>query len=250
MLKNSPKARNPRIGTTTESSLHRSLKFRYSSEGSTEILAGGFICDGCTEKGELIEVQTGTFAPLREKVKILTRKNKVRIVHPIIARKTIELYDTSGCLISKSKSPKKGSIWDLFTALIHAPELPLTKNLRIELAVVEIVEKRVDDEKGSWRRKYVSISDRCLVAWLNSVELLRPKDYYQFVPFKKDEQFTTRELGEKAGIRVTLARKTLYVLTRINLVERVGKRGNALVYQRRTMPCMTNKKHGPPRLKQ
>jgi Fic family protein len=100
------------------------------------------------------------------------------------------------------------------------------------LAVVDIVEKRIDDGKGSWRRKGISIADRSLAAWHHSIVLKRPKDYCRFIPFSKNEQFTVRELGEKAGINVAIARKTLYVLAKIGIAERIGKRGNALVYVR------------------
>ena len=223
-----------KIGVLKESSLHRSLKFRYSgSEGATETLAGSYVCDGRTSKGELIEVQTGSLGPLKEKVQTLTLTEKVRIIHPIIALKYIELYDTKGRLLHRRKSPRKGSTWDFFSALIYAPQLPLLKNLTMELVVIEAVEKRVDDGKGSWRRGGVSITDRFLGTWLQSVVLSKPRDYYQFLPFKKHEKFTVRNLAEKAGINVSLARKTLYVLTKMGLAQRVGMQGKALVYERR-----------------
>ncbi|MCL2129932.1 MAG: hypothetical protein FWH35_06215 [Treponema sp.] len=226
--------KNPAIGTMKESSLHRSLKFEYSGwEGHTETLAGSYVCDGRTKKGELIEVQTGSFGPLKEKAKKLTIKNKLRIIHPIIAQKFIELYSVEGALLHKRKSPKKGSIWDLFNALIYAPELPLLKNLAIELAVVDVMEKRVDDGKGSWRRKGVSIADHAISARHGSVLLKSQKDYLKFIPFIKNEQFTVKEFGGKAGIGTDLARKTLYVLGKMGLVEKTGKQGRAFVYRRK-----------------
>ena len=222
----------PTIGTKNESSLHRSLKTRYSGNGGTvEALAGTYVCDACTSKGELIEVQTGSFGPLKEKVPILCRKNKVRIIYPVIAQKHIELYDADGKLLHRRKSPRKGVIWDLFKALIYAPELPLLKNLTIELAVIEVVEKRIDDGSGSWRRKGVRTADRSLSAWRESVTLSKPKDYYQFIPFAKNECFTARDLAKKAGIDARLARKTLYVLTKMGLTECAGKQGQAFVYE-------------------
>jgi hypothetical protein len=216
-----------------ESSLHRSLKFQYSGEGgSTEKLTGAYVCDACTSKGEYIEVQTGSFAPLREKAKTLTQNASLRIIHPIIVKKQIELYDTSGQKLHSRKSPKKGSIWDLFKVLVYAPELPLLKNLTVELALVDVVEKRVNDGSGSWRRKGVRIDDRLLEAWHHSVRLKGLKDYRQFVPFKKNELFTVRNLAEKAGINAALARKTLYALAKMGLVEKAGRQGRALVYRR------------------
>jgi hypothetical protein len=223
------------IGTEKESCLHRSLKFRYSGEdGETEVLTGTYVCDGRTNSGELIEVQTGSFSPLKEKAEDLCKKNKVRIVHPIIHQKYIELYETDGQLRHRKKSPRKGSIWDVFNSLVYAPELPLLKKLTIELAIVDVIEKRINDGTGSWRRKGVRIADRSVSAWRESVILKRLKDYCQFIPFKKKERFTVRDLTEKAGINMHLARKTLYVLAKMNIIKRVGKQGRALVYKRLT----------------
>ena len=224
MLKNKRPPQN-------ESSLHRSLKFRYSSPRATETAVGDYVCDGLGDYGEFIEVQTGSFGPLKEKVKFLTQSGKVRVIHPIIEQKQIELHNSDGDLLHKRKSPKKGSAWDLFKALLYAPELPLLKNLTIELVVIDVIEKRIDDGRGSWRRKGVSIKDRQICAWHRSLVLRKPKDYYQFLPVKKNEQFSVQDLAEKAGIDVGLARKTLYVFNKMGIVERVGKRGRALLYQ-------------------
>ena len=231
----------PSIGTKKESSLHRSLKFHYSGDdGATETPAGSYVCDARTAGGELIEVQTGSFGPLKEKVKNLTKKAKVRIIHPIVIQKHIELFDAKGSLLHRRKSPRKGSAWDLFNVLLYAPELPLQKKLAIELAVIDITEKRINDGSGSWRRKGVRIADRFLGAWHKSILLKAPKDYHRFVPFRKTEQFTVRNLAEKAGINAGLARKTLYVLTKMGIVERIGKQGNAIIYRR----CNANGRGG------
>ena len=220
------------IGTRKESSLHKSLKFHYSSNGGEiETLKGSYVCDGKTSNGELIEVQCGSLGPLKTKVLDLAKKNKVRIIHPVIIEKHIELYDNEDQLVRKKKSPRKGSMWDLFNALVYAPELPLQKNLTLELALIDIVEKRVDDGRGSWRRKGISIIDRRLSAWHSSIILKNPRDYGQFCMYKKKELFTVRDLGKKAGITADLARKTLYVLAKIGIVERKSKKGNAYVYE-------------------
>jgi len=222
------------IGTKNESSLHNALKFRYSGiEGSTEKPVGDYVCDGLTSEGEIIEIQIGSFGPIKEKIKKLVQTSKVRLIHPIVIKKHIELYDLNNNLLYRRKSPRAGKPWDVFNALIYAPELGLLKNLSIELAVIDVVEKRVNDGKGSWRRKGVSISDRFLDVWHHSIVLSRRGDYNQFIPFKKDESFTVRNLAKKAGINTTLARKTLYVLAKMNLVEKTGKQANAFIFKRK-----------------
>jgi hypothetical protein len=231
------------IGTERESALHRTLKFHYAGvRGTTEKTLEGYVCDGVSERGEIIEVQTGSFAPLRQKAPELTRLGPLRIVHPIVINKYILLFDIQGRLIRRRKSPRKGCQWDLFENLLYAPELPCIPGLSIELAFIDAVEKRIDDGKGSWRRKGVSISGRELTAWHKTLSLESPGDYRRFVPFKDGEEFTGRELGKKAGISPSLARKTLYVLTKLNMVNRVGKRGKALVYTANFTPAAGGKK--------
>jgi len=237
-----PKTRHSSVTQKKESNLHRFLKFRYSEDGATETPVGDYVCDGLSDGGEYIEVQTGSFGSLKDKIDFLTRSGKVRIIHPIISQKSIELYDSDGSLLRRRKSPLKGSAWNLFNALIYAPEFPLLKNLAIELAIVDVVEKRIDDGRGSWRRRGVSISDRLVGAYHQSVILSKPKDYLQFIPFGKNERFSVRDLALKAGINVALARKTLYVLAKMGLVERIGKEGRLPLYQRkqisrRRSPC-------------
>jgi hypothetical protein len=225
-------APSPEIGTRRESSLHRALKFRYSGcNGRTEQVLGNFVCDGITETGEIIEVQTGSFGPLREKAEKLAAQGPLRIIHPVVLTKYIETYSGDGVLIRKRKSPRRGSPWDLFRSLLYAPEIPLLKGLCIELALVDVLEKRILDGKGSWRRGGVSITDRELAVWHDSIILKKIRDYRRFIPPGQDQTFTTASLAEGAGISVDLARKTLYVLNKLGVVKRIGKKGRAAVYQ-------------------
>jgi hypothetical protein len=223
------------IGTRRESSLHRALKFRYSGEnGQTEQVLGDYVCDGITETGEIIEIQTGSFGPLKEKVRKLAAQGPIRIVHPVIITKYIETYDAKGTLVRRRKSPRRGSQWDLFKNLLYAPEIPLLKGLCVELALIDVVEKRVQDGKGSWRRGGASIAGRELAGWHDSVILKTKRDYRRFIPPAGDEDLTVNSLAKRAAIPPELARKTLYVLTKMGVVERIGKVGRLYRYRVRT----------------
>jgi hypothetical protein len=229
-----PKSDAPlrKIGTERESSLHRSLKTRYAGPGGqTEEPVGAYVCDAVSGSGEIIEIRTGSFGPLKRKIQDLRLHGPVRIIHPVIIHKTIELRETDGARVRVRKSPRRGSEWDLFKALLYAPLLPLTDGLTIELAMVDVLEKRIRDGRGSWRRKGVSIVDRELSAWLRAVPLSGKRDYRAFVPFPPGKEFTVRNLAEKARIPKALAGKSLYVLAKIGVVERVRKAGNAWVYR-------------------
>jgi hypothetical protein len=179
----------------------------------------------------MIEVQTGSFGPLKKKIPELLLQGPVWIIHPIILRKTIETWDEKGALLRRRRSPRKGAAWDLFDALIHAPELPLLQGLSIELVMVDATEKRILDGKGSWRRRGASIVDRTITEYHETMAFSAPRDYRFFLPVPAGESFTAKGLAKAAGIAPEAAGKALYVLSRIGLAERVGKAGNAYVYR-------------------
>jgi len=239
--------RGKSIGTRNESSLHRTLKFQYTGPGGkTEVAAGEFVADGIRKDGEYIEVQTGSFAPLKKKVKEFASYGKVRIIHPVAVKKIIEVYKPvlgkkakkqaggkNGELLYRRRSPVKGSLWNIFDALMYAPELPLIRGVSIEIVLIDITEIRVKDGKGSWRRKGISIKDRQLACLHESVLFEKPADYLRFIPFKKKEEFTTSLLAERAGVDKWTAQKALYVLTKLKVVKRTGKKSNSWVYVRK-----------------
>jgi hypothetical protein len=222
------------IGTRKEKSLHAALKRRYAGEnGCTEISIDSFVCDAVREDGEIVEIQTGSFAPLGPKVTALAKKARVRIVHPVSESRTIETYSQEGTLLRSRKSPKRGSCWDLFAALVYAPHLARTPGIAIEVALVEDSETRVDDGRGSWRRKGVSIVDRQLTAVRGTFLFSTVADYARLLPETLPSPFSVSDLAKAAKIKPDLARKSLYVLTRLGVAEAAGKRGNAKLFVRR-----------------
>jgi hypothetical protein len=221
-----------RIGTAKENSLHSSLKLQYAGSGGlVEAAVGQYVCDAIREDGELVEIQTGNFGSIKEKIASLAQNAPVRLIHPIACIRTIELVDLDGSLIRRRKSPRKGSPWDVFSHLIRAPYFPLLRGLTIELILVEETEIRVNDGAGSWRRKGVSIADRRLDAVRDTIVLRNAQDYRRFIPTDLPAEFNSTEFARAAGIRPDSARKALYVLKRIGLVVEVGKKGNSRIYR-------------------
>lgn len=220
------------IGTRNETSLHRDLKFSYAGQnGRTEAEVGGFVADGISASGEFIEIQTTNFAALREKIKEFTARGKLRIVYPAIITKYLEVFNTDGKRQYRRKSSRQGSPWDLFNALVYAPDIPLLPRLSVELVLVDASEQRVRDGKGSWRRKGLSIQDRQLITVHERISLKKQSDYRRFIPFQKNEEFTSASLAERVGISLVLAQKTLYVLTKLGIVLRTGKQRNTFIYR-------------------
>jgi len=220
-----------RIGTRNESSLHQALKFRYALPDETEKERDGFVCDAIGPDGEVVEIQTGHFGDLKKKLPALAKNNKVRLIYPVIVTKTIELYDTSGTLLSRKKSPKKGTAWDIFSELIYFPGLIKMRNVTIELAMVDAIERRRNDGKGSWRRKGISIEDRFLESCRESIVLKRKADWRRFVPM--EGEFTVKTLALAIHTRPVHAQRTLYVLEKAGIASKLRKEGRSWIYRLR-----------------
>ena len=218
------------IGTKNESSLHRSLKYSYAEPGNTETAKAGYVCDAIGENGEAIEIQTGKFSALKKKIPALAKNGKVRLIYPVISKKTIELYNTNGKLLSRRKSPKKGIVWDIFDELIYVPELLLLKALTIEIIFVDIIERRRADGKGSWRRKGISIEDRILENRREGIVLKKKADWKKhFLPLTGE--CSAKALAEAAAIDPETARKAVYTLRKAGLLEKIRKDGRSWVYR-------------------
>ncbi len=74
------------IGVMREGPLHAALKAWLARPGDRlEVPVDGFVIDLVRADGELVEIQTGSFSPLRSKMDALLDGYRVRIVHPIPA---------------------------------------------------------------------------------------------------------------------------------------------------------------------
>jgi hypothetical protein len=222
--------KNRSIGTKNESSLHRSLKYYYAEPGKTEETRSGYVCDAIGTDGEIIEIQTGNFSGLKKKIPALAKSGKVRLIYPVIVNKTIELYSTEKKLISSRKSPKKGTMWDIFDELIYVPDFLKLKTLTIEIIFVDAIERRKNDGKGSWRRKGISIEDKILINRREGIILKRRIDWKKhFLPLKKE--CSTKTLALTANIKDETARKVIYSLEKAGILEKTHKEGRSWIYR-------------------
>ena len=221
---------NHSIGIENESSLHHSLKVYYAQPGKTETTMEGYVCDAIGSAGEVIEIQTGNFGALKKKIPILAKSGKVRIIYPVIVKKTLELYDIKGKLLNRRKSPKKGVVWDIFNELVYAPELLKLKGLTIEIIYVDAIERRRKDGKGSWRRKGISIEDKILENRREGIALKQKADWKRhFLPIKK--QCSSKTLAIAAQISTETARKAIYTMEKAGFLKKLHKEGRFWIYK-------------------
>lgn len=220
------------INTWNESLLHEELKEYYRGDtGETEISLEGSICDVLHEDGSITEIQTSSVGKLRVKLEKLLERHRIRVVYPVATTKLIETYSAEAVLLSRRKSPKKGNACQVFGEITGIAHLIGHPNLTITVQLAEVLELRVADGTGSWRRKGVRISDRKLIRLVEAIDLSTPADYLSLIPEAVPPAFTVADLRDAGAGRS--AGKMAWVLRKAGLIELAEKRGNAFVYRRK-----------------
>ena len=131
-----------------ETSLHRDLKRLYGgNDVQFEARLARHRIDVVAD-GRLVEIQLGSLAAIRDKVRILLKHHRVLVVKPIIVQKTlIRRADTGGPVTHQRKSPKHGSLLDLFDELIHFARVFPHPRLTLDVPLIDVEEWRVP---GAW----------------------------------------------------------------------------------------------------
>ena len=215
----------------TEYSLHSQIKDWYMVSGDKlEVKVEDFIVDIVRGK-LLIEIQTGNFSVIKKKLSKLLVHNQVRLVYPIAKLKWIVHVSRSGEVIRRRRSPKKGTLIDLFYELVHTPSLINDRNFSLEVLLIEEEEVRCNDGRGSWRRRGVSVKDRKLLKVCDRIVFEDRRDFQEFLPKELEGYFTNKMLAVKRGLSIRLAQKMTYCLRKMGAISIAGKKGNELLFQ-------------------
>jgi hypothetical protein len=220
-----------------ETSLHRELKRHYAGPGErTEVRVGRFRVDAVVRdrRGEqFIEIQHGPLWVIRDKIRSLTRRNRVRIVKPIIGRKRlIKLSRKGGRTIDERMSPRQGNLLELFDELVYFTRAFPHRNLALEVLLVDIEEMRYPrpNRRRPWRKQY-AIEDQRLLKIRQSLQIEGANDLIQLIDCPLTATFGTSHLAEALDIERWRAQRIAYVLRESGTVVAVGKQRGAWIYQ-------------------
>ena len=227
--------RLPRKAAGMETTLHRQLKTLYAGpEAKIEQRVAGFRIDAIRD-GQLIEIQHGSLAAIRDKVATLLRRRRVLVVKPLIVSKTlIKLTAAGGVELSRRASPKRGSLLSLFDELVYFTRVFPHSRLTLETPLVEIEELRFPGHgrRRRWRRNDHEVEDQRLVAIVGVQRFRTADDLCKLLPADLPLQFHTAELATSLGIRRHIAQRIAYCLRETGAADICGKAGNAIVYRR------------------
>ena len=213
-----------------ESTLHRQLKARFGPDlgGRAEVVVDGYRIDAVGPDDVLVEVQTGHLGPLRDKLRRLLERHRVRVVKPVVSRtRVVRRKSLDGPDLSARFSPKRGRIFEVFDDLVGLAGVFPHENLAIEVLAVEVEEIRLP------RRRWPGhmVADRRLLGVVGEpIEVVEPADLWRLLPPMPAGRFSTFDLAERLVCSREFAQRLAYVLRRAGAAEVVGKSGNRRLY--------------------
>ena len=222
-----------------ETSLHRQLKEHYADDAQAiEVKLGRFRIDAIVDE-ELIEIQHGSLAAIRDKIATLVRNHDVRVVKPIVAKKLlIKRGRKNGKIVEQRQSPKRGQLLDIFDELVYFTRAFPHPRLTLEVPLVEIEEWRYPGHGRRRRRRERDhvVEDQKLVAVRETHTFSTAKDLLRLFPKRLPRPFHTGHVAKKLGVARWIAQRMVYCLREMQGIEAVGKQGNAILYQRVRKP--------------
>ena len=220
------------IGVLREGPLHVAVKATLAAPGDRlEVPVGRFVIDLIRADGELVEIQTGGFGPLGAKLDALLDRHRFRIVHPVAAERRIVRVDMHGEVLSIRRSPKCGTVLEVFDKLTAFPSLLTHLNLTVEVLLVgEDDIRAAAPVTARWRTRDPGARD--LREVLARIELHGADDVVRALPQLPMQPFSTRELASLLGCSLQLAQRTAYCLRAIDIIEPAGKRGRTPLHRR------------------
>lgn len=216
-------------------SLHDALKDLYTQPGDAqEVAVEGYIID--VVSGDLlIEIQTRSFAAIKQKLLDLVPRHPVRLVHPIARDRWIvrQAHDGQETL-SRRKSPKRGTYVHVFDELVSFPTLLAETNLSLDVVLTQEDEVRRHRPGRAWRRRGWVVHSRHLLGVVERRRFEGPQDLGALLPPDLHEPFSTLDLARALKEHRRLAQRMTYCLRETGVLVAQDKRGNEILYARAT----------------
>jgi hypothetical protein len=217
-----------------ETSLHRDLKALYAHQSARfEVSLDGFRIDAVS-RGRLVEIQHGSLAAIRDKVRTLLENHRVLVVKPIVVRKhLVKRASKDGPVAARRMSPKCGTILDLFDELVHFTRVFPHPRLTLEVPLVDVEEWRYPGHgrRHRWRASDHQVEDQKLLTVHRSYRLRTAADLVRLIGCPLPQPFHTGQLAESLQVRRWVAQRIAYCFRQMGAACEVGKQGNTRLYR-------------------
>ena len=178
----------------------------------------------------IYEIQTGSFAPLRDKIKWILEHTSyhVVVIHPIAETKWISKIDKSGKISGRRRSPVHGRVEDIASELYYFTEFLSSPRFSLMIIMMEAEQYvRAGEKRGRRLKKYELIP----VSLIGAYTFASPEDYSYFLPNSLPDTFTVKEYSAHARIYGMDAYSITKTLCALGLISETDKIGRARAYK-------------------
>ncbi|MBO5754576.1 MAG: hypothetical protein J6W28_01215 [Clostridia bacterium] len=221
------------IGLLGEKTMHAVLKdFMEPDHAFHEKKVEGYVADILRDDA-IIEIQTRAFDRLLPKLKAFLPLYHVTVVYPIPAVKYLSWVKEDGSVTPLRRVPKKGSFFDAGRELERILPYLTHPSLSVKLLLVDMEEYRLQNGWGKDKKRGAERHDRIPLALSDSLLLQDVASFAALLPPSLSSPFTRKEFKKaiRGGPKNTIS--LLRVLCEMGIVTQTGKRGNALLYEKR-----------------
>ena len=216
------------IGSLNEHTLHLALKKYIEPDPAFhEVEYGPFVAD--VKRGSCIcEIETTSFTRMRNKLDFFLNENEVTVVYPIAVKRWVVFVDPkTGETSERRRSPVKGRACDVCAELFKIKEYIGHPNFALKLVFIEELNyKRRKGKRSSVRE------DRIPLSFVSEMNIVENEDYAMLVDTIPDGEFTAKDFDKANKLGSMGAWYMLQILICANVIEKVGKNGNAFIYRK------------------
>ena len=219
------------IGRLGEKVLHAALKIYFEPNRLChEVKVGSHVADIANDDG-IIEIQTGSFSPLKNKLAAFLPDHKVTVVHPIPNKRRLIWIDQNGEFSAPRTSPVRRPVMRVFAELVKILPYLKHENFRFCLVTLDLEEYRTVSKnggKGRGTRRY----ERIPTALCEEILFQKPADYAALLPKELPSEFDAKTFAKVTKLKGLALSAALKVLTELCVFERHREGRAGYVYKR------------------
>ena len=220
------------IGILAEKNVHSIIKL-YLEQDKTyhEVKVDKFYAD-IKKDNHIYEIQTRSFDKLRAKLDCFLANYDVTIVYPIDHKKWILwINKDSGVVEAKNLSKRTGNINKIFKELYKIKSYLPNPRLHLKILLIDLEETRIIDGYSKDLKKGSTKLNKYPLDLYDEVDIKGLLDYKLFIPEGLGKAFTSKQYAKCAKVTVKEAQLALNILSYLDIVIKVGKEKNSILYQ-------------------
>lgn len=220
------------IGELSEKSVHHIIKNIISNKENQEVKIKNYYADILLDENNILEIQTGNFNKLRDKLLCYLEDYNVTIVYPITYKKEINWIDKeTGVIKQVAKRTEYSKFYKGFKELYKIKGFLDNNNISVVLLLVDIDEYRYLDGYDKTLKKRATKIDK-VPKKIDDILILNKKEDYNYFINNLDGDFSVKDFKKYSKTTIKDAGICVNILRYLGIIEFIRKDGREYIYQK------------------